>query len=256
MVRLKNIELSKSLECVKSLINGNIPLCLIDMRQDNSMEILKEIAFKADLFIAVENINSLEEAYTAAGNGAQFFILNDFSEKLAQDLTNSGFYYIPRINTKNEIPAIKKLNIECVIMDNKVYSTTDENLPHDSKDIIFKIIDLPQNINDYEKWINSQVKMMLGLNYCEVIISNNIGESEKLFAETFASTQKCKIVNGNNNFLILECNNVKKAADYFKWRNIFIDPEKSILDNGRVIQSPLDTKLNGFTIILKEKEIL
>ncbi len=74
MVRLDNLLYSDSLQCINDLIKGNIPLCIIDIDMDSSLEILKNIAFNADLFIAVENIKTIEEAYNSIGSGAQFFI--------------------------------------------------------------------------------------------------------------------------------------------------------------------------------------
>lgn len=264
MVRLKNIELNQSLNCVKLLIKGNIPLCLIDFKQKDSVEILREIAFKADLFIAVENISSLEEAYLSAGNGAQFFILNDFSENLLNELTNNGFYFIPRVKNKEELQICEKLKLQCIITDNyslldkssNIFNVYDNIKLSDSDNVLFKIIDLPRNETDYEKWINNEVKEMLGLNYSEVVISTDAEESDKSFAEIFASTQKCKLINGHSNYMILECNNIKSAASYFKWRNMFIDPEHSVVVDNKIIESPLDKKMNGFTIILREKEII
>lgn len=249
MVRLKQIEVSKSLNCVKSLIKGNIPLCVVDINESNSMELLKEIAFKADLFIAVENVSTIEQAYLSAGNGAQFFILNSCSEDLMQELTSNGFFYIPRVKTPEDIEVCTKLNIECYIDNNGIISSsTTRN--------IFSIIDLPKNVSNYEKWINGEVKTMLGLNYTEIIVRDDLTESEKMFVETFASTQKCIVNTGDDNALVLECNNIDAAVSYFKWRDIFIDPDKSVVVNDRVIQSPLDKKLNGFTIILKEKDVI
>lgn len=262
MVRLKDIELNKSLDCVKSLIKGNIPLCVVDFKEVNSMDLLKEIAFKADLFIAVENISTLDNAFLAAGNGAQFFILENCNESLMKSLQSSGFYFIPKVHSSEDMDLCSSMNLECIICDNSdlyrkypdIHLVQDDNSLGDNT--LFSIINIPNNNMDYEKWINNVVRNMIGFDYTEVLLSENATVEDVFFAETFAATHKCLLSEGFENTLVLECGRMDLALNYFKWRNIFIDPNESEVLNNKIVKGPLDKKLSGFNILLKEKETL
>ncbi len=268
MVRLNDISIDRSLDCVNSLKKGNIPLIVVDIKKRTDYkELLKEIAFKADLFIAAENVSSLEEAYSAAGNGAQFFILENSDLSLMKTLKEYGFYFIPRAKTADDIKICEELEMDCVICDDnnlikgsKLANVFDEQksslTTNSKKDYLFTIVDLPDNEIDFEMWINREVKKMLGLNYTTVEVKSDASEDEKFFAEVFASTEKCKTIINLNNIITLECVDLVKAVNYFKWREIYIDPDKSEIANGKISKGPLDKKLCGFTIMLKEKENL
>ncbi|MGL1891917.1 MAG: hypothetical protein OCD02_09840 [Spirochaetaceae bacterium] len=263
MIRLVDIPLNSVLECVQKLVSGNAPLCIIDIKKNKNWElILKEIAFKADLFIAAENVTSLEEAYTAAACGAQFFILESCDEKLIVELKNSGFYFIPKIDSPNDIKICEQSSLDCVICsDNDLLNssnlinvldnpelTTINNIEH-----LFSIIDLPPNIIDYELWVNSVVKKIVGLNYTEIYICKDANQEIIEFANIFASTNKCKICNSNKNTIILECNNFNRAISYFKWQNIYFNPNDVDIIDDRIVKATLDKELFGFSIILKER---
>ncbi len=262
IVHLNNINLENALNCVKSLISGNLPLCIIDIFQFKNWEvILKEIAFKADLFIAVENIKTIEDAYSAAGYGAQFFILSNADKKLMEDLKNSGFYYIPKISTSKDLENCDFLQIECCICEDpellrqssiKLVSKDLSKFKYDEK-YLFSIIDLPSEHIDYELWINGVIKDFLGLNYTTVIMSENILDLEKEFALMFSGTNKCKLLNGRDNLILLECKDFYRTVSYLKWRNIYINPNKTISHGGRIIESTIEKKFNGFTIVLRER---
>lgn len=260
MVRLNNLAVEDSLNCVNSLIKGNVPLCVIDFKENDSVKLLNNIAFNADLFIAVENISTIEDAYNCVANGAQFFLLEDFNIELINKLKENGFFFIPKITNKEEIKQCIELGIEGIISSkditsDKLFSVADENyiesLEH--KNPAFKIVNLNNSSTDYEMWVNSVVKDMIGLNYVEVIISSIANKNEVMFGNIFASTNKCKVSSGKYNKLILECTNMDLALSYFKWRNIYIDPGMATVIDKRIVEGPLDSHLGGYTIILREK---
>lgn len=264
MVRLKDISYENSLSCVKELIKGNIPLCVIDLNMNRSLEVLKNIAFNADLFIAVENVKTIEDAYSSVAYGAQFFILGDFNLELMRELTNSGFFFIPTVNNKNELDTVIDMGIECIIsgntdltLDSKKISVVKDHgasIGSFNNDTLFNIVNIDNSTRDYENWINSIVKEMIGLNYTEVIFSSDTKDPVKLnFGDLFASTNKCKIGSGKEDTLVLECKNIKLAINYLKWREIYIDPDRAVVLDGNVVEGPLDKKMGGFTILLKEK---
>lgn len=260
MVRLNNLAVEDSLNCVNALIKGNIPLCVVNFKEKNSIKLLNNIAFNADMFIAAENISTIEDAYNCVANGAQFFILEEFNYNLMNELKENGFFFIPKISTETEAEQCIDLGIEGVISpgdikSDKLFNVADENCSESQEHCnpAFKIVNLTTCSTDYEGWINSVVKEMIGLNYVEVILGESADESEILFGNVFASTQKCKISPGAKNLLILECKNIDLALNYFKWRSIYIDPDLATVINKKIIEGPLDSKLGGFTIILREK---
>lgn len=260
MIRLNNLAVEDSLDCVNALIKGNIPLCVIDFKEKDSIKLLNNIAFNADLFIAVENISTIEDAYNCVANGAQFFILDDFNPELMNKLKENGFFFIPKINNEAEIKHCIDIGIEGVISpkevkSDKLFNVADENFVDslDHRNPAFSIVNLKKSSTDYEMWVNSVVKKMIGLNYVEVIVSNNANEDEVMFGNIFASTNKCKVSSGEDNRLILECINIDLALSYFKWRNIYIDPGLATVIDKRVVEGPLDSQLGGYTIILREK---
>lgn len=264
MVRLNNLEVDRSLKCVQSLIKGNIPLCVVDFIQKDSMELLKEIAFKADLFIAVENISTIEDAYKSVTNGAQFFILKDCNSKLMDELTSCGFYYIPTVNNISDLELCSEKGISSVINISKkldinnfgMCEVVDHKLqPNEfKKSTLFNIVNLPKSCKDYENWINSVVKQMIGLTYTEVTVKSDASKEEIEFSKIFSAVNKCKLSSGSKNSLILECRDIDLAINYFKWKSIYIDPNKAVVINNRVVMGPLDRKMFNFTTILKEKD--
>lgn len=263
MVRISNFTENEALTVAKDLIRGNIPVITIDISKElNAIKVLNKIAFNADLFIAAEGIRTITDAYEAAGNGAQFFIINQPDENLAKELKNNGFFFMSKVNNIEEINKCKNLGIEAVVISdfkliehcslpfvlNSIENTGD---PITQK-AMFSIIDIDKGNNDYEKWINSKLQSYLGHNYAEIIIAKSSSENTQEFANIFASINKSKISLGDKNEIHMTCNNFTQSVNYLKWKEIYIDPNKSILQNGIVKEAPLDKKLNDFTIILKE----
>lgn len=262
MVRLNDLKVEKALECVQSLKRGNIPLCIVDTKKEHWKDLLKEIAFKEDLFIAAENICSITDAYTAAGNGAQFFILENSDPSFMKELKESGFYFIPRILSLDDILKCQEMDLECIISDDNnllintsLYNiqecTNIINIGHHEK-TIFSIIDLPKNCKDFELWINSIVKNYLGLNYTEVVINMNSSSDTINFGEIFASTNKCKTISGDENCIFLDCKDFTRAVNYLKWKKIYINPNNVEINNGDIIRAYLDRTLSDYSIILRE----
>ncbi len=262
MIRLNGLSTEKSLTCVKSLKKANIPLCIINIKNNSDWENqLREIAFKEDLFIAAEGVTNINEVYTAAGNGAQFYILENFDFEFMKELKNSGFFFIPRVSNRVEVELSEKLGLECVITQNsdillnsRLYNVLDNPLLDKLEEPnIFAIINLDLECYDFELWANNIIKSFLKLDYTEITLKKDSGDNIKDFADMFASTNKCKIETGIENTLTLECSDFVRTVNYFKWKNIFIDPNNTEMKNGNIIKGILDRKLNGFTIILKEK---
>lgn len=264
MIRLNGLSTDESLACVQSLKSANMPLCVINIKNNSDwVNQLNEIAFKEDLFIAVEGVSNIKETYTAAANGAQFYILEDFNYKYMQELHNSGFFFIPKISNLEEVKLVEMLGLECVItkkpdllLNSKLYNVIDSHSLNDLKlkdPDIFAIIDLKLNCSNYELWANDLIKNFLSLEYTEISIIKDSDFDLNDFAEMFASTNKCKMSTGDNNTLTLECSDFVRTVNYFKWKNIFIDPNNTEMENGNIIKGTLDRKLNGFTIVLKEK---
>lgn len=263
IIRLPELETEEALNCVRSLKRGDIPLCIVDSKSNGWINILKEIAFKEDLFIAVENIESLEEAYTAAGNGAQFFILQDSNEELMIELKESGFFYIPRVSTIKELQICEDLRIECVlptsskVLDNTTLYCIEETknkykIKH-KDNILFTIINLDKNISDYEIWTNDIVTNYLGFQFKEIIINKDSDDNLIKFGEIFSAINKCKIKYGIVNTIILECNDFNRTISYLKWKNLYINPNDVKIINNKIVQGHLDLMLNEYKIVVKER---
>lgn len=263
IVRLDNITPDKALEISRNLISGNVPLVTIDVSKKDNLKVLNKVAFSLDLFIAAEGVNSLESAYNAAGNGAQFFILDKPDAELITTLRQAGFFFLVKVKNEEELLEAQNNQVEAVVI--KKTSLIDKcSLPYVLDDIsdpsdkscsksIFNIISLPKVDIDYELWINGVVSSYLGHTFTELEISSEASEDEKTFAKLFTSLNKMKLIEGKENRITLECNSLTQTINNLKWREYYIDPNKSEINNSKVISGPLDTKLNGFTIILKEK---
>lgn len=263
MVRIEKLAPDRALECARELISGNIPVVTIDISNENSVGVLNKIAFNSDLFIAAEGIRSLEDAYIAAGNGAQFFILEEPNKDLADQLKTSGFFFLTKVKDISELKEAISLGVEAVVLEDtdltthctvpyvldKVTDTTNLN----NYKPIFSIINLPPETSDYEIWINRKVLDYLGHRYSTIEISNNATDDEKEFGKLFAALNKLKIVEGNKNIITMETNNLEQSVNYLKWREFYIDPNKSVIQNSKVIRGPLDKKLNGYIIDIKER---
>lgn len=263
MIRLPGSSPEECLNYARSLKQGDIPVCSIDSNSTGWSESLKEIAFKEDLFIAVENIDSLDEAYIAASNGAQFFILSSSNEKLMKELKSSGFFFIPKVSNQRDIDICNDLNIECVlpldpniIKNSNLYGieeiTNSETASHNNK-ILFSIIDFNTDALDYTIWINNVVKIYLGLNFSEVYINVDDDLNIKSFGEIFSSINKSKTIYGKENKIILYCNDFNRTISYLKWKNLYINPNNAIIENDRLIEGTIDLKLGEYKIIIKEK---
>lgn len=263
MIRINGLSTEDSLDCVKLLKKANLPLCIINIKNNlDWINQLKEIAFKEDLFIAVEGVKTIEDAYIAAANGAQFYILEEFNFEYMKQLKSTGFTFIPKVSNLKEIKLVEQLELECVISteksllsDSNLYNILDNpNL----KDIklnepdIFAIVDLDLSCSDYELWANSLIKTFLNLNYTEISYCETLDLEKSDFVEMFSSTNKCKIIKNEKDTITLECSDLIRAVNYFKWKNIYIDPINTEMENGNILKGILDRKLNGFSIILKE----
>lgn len=180
-----------------------------------------------------------------------------------KELKNLGFFFIPNISTPEELLLVTELKLECVITENTnllkhssivnvLNNSNIENLVIKEPNI-FTIINLPNNCKDYELWANDIIKKFLNLNYTIITVKKDLTEEHQEFVNMFESTNKCKVIQGNENTFTLECSDFIRTINYFKWKNIFIDPNNTESMNGKIIKGILDRKLNGFTIILKEK---
>lgn len=264
IVRLTDISTKEVLKCVRSLKNGNIPLCLVDSDKSGWELLLREIAFKEDLFIAAENINSIEDAYLAAGNGAQFFILSDSNITLMKQLKQNGFFFIPRVSNEEDIKNCEQLELECILPKTKslgertkLYNIEEAsdcyNIEHNIK-TLFTIIDLDTQVEDYQDWINKVVKNYLGLNFTQVTINNRSPVETVQFGEIFAAVNKCKICNEDENTVLLECRHFTKTISYLKWKNLFINPNDVEIVEDEIVKGHLDLKIGDFKIIIKERK--
>lgn len=263
MTRISTLDKDKALNIAKCLISGNAPVVTIDISKDtNSIKVLKHIAFNADLFIAAEGINSITDAYNAAGSGAQFFILDSPDEELVKTLINSGFFFLCRVNSNDDILKSIELGIEAVVISNTDL-IKDCNLPYVldtnintsssyAQNSIFSILNISNEIVDYENWINKMMQNYLGHRYIEVHYKEDSTEEEIGFAKLFSSINKSKFINGSENLIVMECNNMTQTINYLKWKELYINPNDSIVINGKVISGPLDKDLNGFKVIIKE----
>jgi len=258
MVHLQDIPIDKSVSCVKSLKKGNIPLCVVDVSTNNGFDIIKEITSNEELFVAAQNINNISDAYRAIGVGAQFFLLEKFDTTFMSELTENGFFYIPRVNNNEELKICEDKNLECVILSDKTI-LNGSTMPYVSygydNNALFSIINLPSKEIDWERWINDEYKRFLNLSYTEVRLSKNASDEEKLFGDIFASTHKSKTIINNENSLLLECRDFIKTVNYFKWRGIYINPNSAEYIDDKIVSAPLDSRLNGFLIYLKERNI-
>lgn len=263
IIRLPELKAEDALNCVRSLKKGDIPLCIVNSKINGWQDVLKEIAFKEDLFIAVENIESLEEAYTAAGNGAQFFILENSNEELMIQLKESGFFYIPRVSTIKDLRLCEDLGIECIlptsvqVLKNTTLYCIEETknkykIEH-KENILFSIINLDKNISDYEIWMNNIVTNYLGFQFKEIIINKDSEEDLIKFGEIFAAINKCKIKYGIENTIILECNDFNRTISYLKWKNLYINPNDVKIISNKIVQGHLDLRLNEYKIVVKER---
>lgn len=263
MVRLENLNPDSALLCAKELINGNIPVITLDISKENNLEVLNKVAFSSDLFIAAEGVTSLNAAYQAAGNGAQFFILEKPCKELSNELKNSGFFFLTRVKDKSELEEAITIGVEAVVLED-VSLAQKCTIPYvldkvvDTKKInqynpIFSIINLPAETCDYELWINRKVLDYLGHHYTTIEVSKDATEDEKEFANLFAALNKTKIINGKNNIITMETNDLEQSVNYLKWREFYIDPNKSEIKNSKVTRGPLDKELNGFIIDIKER---
>lgn len=253
MIRLNDIDPENSLKCVKELKKGNLPLCIVNVDNKNWEKILSEIAFNEDLFIAVENIDSVSEAYNATALGAQFFILKNCEFDLMKDLTENGFFYIPKVKSQEEYNICVDNNIECIYPLTHIDSNFLPTIGESGNNLLFKIIDLPRDITDYELWINSYFHNFLELKFEIVEINIKSTEEEKNFAKIFAATNKCKIIEGERNILHLFCKDFTLTTNYLKWKEVYFDPSTAVVKNDKVVAGFLDTKMSGFTILLKER---
>jgi len=264
MIRFNILDQDRALDIVKSLKRANLPLCVINSNtMENWDDILKEIAFKEDLFIAVEGVTSIEMAYKAAGNGAQFFILDKFNIELIKELKHNGFFFIPRVENSLEVDQLLELNIECVIcsnpkllLKNQLYNVLDNPKDLNTKIVepnIFAIIDMPESVNNVEYWTNNLIKSYLNLNYTHIYYKNSINSETKEFIDIFSSTNKCIITESDENKIILECNDFIRSVNYFKWRETYISPISTQKEDDKLVSGVLDKRLLNFDIILKEK---
>lgn len=265
IIRISDISASKALKCVRSLKKSDIPLCIVNSKIEGWQDILKEISTKEDLFIAAENISNIEDAYIAAGNGAQFFILSDSDKVLMTQLNNLGFFFIPRVSNSDEINLCKELNIECIFpsieninKNTDFYTITESkninNIEHNDN-VLFTIIDLNDKVDDYEYWANNIVRSYLGLKFIEIEINRESSQKVITFGETFAAINKSKIIEGKENTVTLECKNFNRTISYLKWKNLFINPNEVTIVNNKLTKGHLDLKLGEYKIIIKERNL-
>lgn len=264
MTRISTLDKDKALDIAKDLIKGNAPVVTIDISKGpEAIKVLNNIAFNADLFIAVEGVYDINSAYEAAGNGAQFYIINSPDEDLINTLRNSGFFFMCKVGNRHDIEKCKELGIEAVVisdinllemcelpyvLDCDVNTSTSY-----VQNSIFSILDIDNEILDYEDWINRNMQDYLGHRFTKVLLTEDSTESEESFAKLFSSINKSKLLNGPENSIIMECNNITQTINYLKWKSLYINPNDSNVIDGKVSCGPLDTNLNGFKIIIKEK---
>lgn len=263
MTRISTLDKDEALHIAKCLITGNAPVVTIDISKGtDSLKVLNHIAFNADLFIAAEGINTIGDAYDAAGNGAQFFILDSTDEELVNTLRSSGFFFLCRVNNKEDITKCNDLGIEAVVISNtelikecNLPYVLDTNVNTSSSYVqnsIFSILDIDDNVTDYEGWINRSMQNYLGHRYTEVHYKEDSAKDKIGFAKLFSSINKSKLILGTENLIVMECNNITQTINYLKWKELYINPNDSNVINGKVISGPLDKDLNGFKVIIKE----
>lgn len=263
IVRLDSLTPDIAFKICQKLILGNVPLVTIDVSKKENIKVLNRVAFDLDLFIAAEGVDSLDSAYNAAGNGAQFFILDRPDLELITALRNSGFFFLVKVDSQEDIQKASEYGIEAIVIKNKEligksnlpYVLDSPNTLSDSftQNSIFSIVNIPQ-VDDHEIWINRVVREYLGHEFITIEVSSTANDDERSFAKLFSSLNKVQYIEGNKNSITMECNNLTQTVNNLKWRGYYIDPNDSVIAEKRIIKGPLDTKLNGFTIVLKEKK--
>lgn len=258
-VRLKSLTADNTLATVSSLKKAHLPLCIISIEDYNNWLTLLETMNREDLFIGVEGITSLKDAYSAVANGAQFFILKNADLKLAYELTENGFYFIPEVISEDDIHLLENLNIRCILTpDNLLYENNSIYMITNNKSAkalmeneLFQIIDL--NDESPEKWANEQIRRLLGLNFVSISLNINETEEKRDFAKLFSKINCCSYYEKDKNIISLECSDMDRTINHLKWKDIYVDPSTSIVENDKIISGFLDRKIYGFEIKIKEK---
>lgn len=259
MVRLNDLPITDSLDCVRSLKRANIPLCIVDTKNKDWVQLLNNIAFKEDLFIAAESVNSLEIAYEAAANGAQFFILSNSDVILMDQLKSMGFFFVPTIYNENDEKSCIDRGVECALYKCDIERKLPQIIEYENvttpltADQLFAIVNLPKNTQNYELWMKGLRKEQLGLNYSEITMNNEINSKQKEFIELFSIMHKCIITQGVNNSIIIDTNDIVRSVNDLKWDAVYFNPSNAIMLNGELKEIVLDKELNGFRLILRSR---
>lgn len=260
--RFKNIPLDRITETAKMMIASNLPLCLIDLKEENALIKLREVAFKADLFLAAENPSSLNEAFEAAGNGAQFFICDDYNPELMQQLKNAGLFAIPKITTKEEALKANEMFLEAVLTEDKsllegtgLKAILEEphNTPSQLKDSAFIISDFDGSESP-DLWADKKIMEMLNLRYTEVLLKKEEEEEIITTGEVFAATHKIPVKEGETSALILSSSDITRALKYFKWKSMYINPNTAEMEGPLVKRAVFDKKIGGLSVMIMRED--
>lgn len=258
MIKLNGLDISESLICVKVLREAKVPLCIIDGTEKHWEQKLHTIATEVDLFIAVDNITSIEMAYKAVGSGAQFLLLPNCDRELMKQLLNSGLYFIPTINSAEDEEYCIEIGVECSIYHTKMekrlpfiteYSDTITPL---HKNSLFGIVSIESCFDDYRYWINSIRTEQLGSRVTTVMITDSINNEDEEFVSIYSTLHRCNVVKGDKKKIIFEVVDLIRTINDYKWSSVYFNPNNAIIEDDRIKEVELDTTVSGFSIILKE----
>ncbi len=108
-------EIDTAVPAASALVEGGLPVCEILMRNENSYEMLKNVAKEVpELTVGAGTVLNLEQAKRVVDLGAKFVVMPGFNRSVVEFCNENGISVLPGCVTATEIMAALECGINIV----------------------------------------------------------------------------------------------------------------------------------------------